>query len=68
MPGYVLVRSFDNVNLINEVDNESSLIYNNLDMEYGTSNMNDYKIGFKEILEGLLLLLLPPSTHYFFTK
>ena len=51
MPDYVLVRSFENVDLINEVGIESSLQYTNLDKQYGISNMNESKQGFEQILK-----------------
>lgn len=51
MPDYILVRSFENVNLINEVGIESSLQYTNLDKEYGISNMIESKQGFEQILK-----------------
>jgi hypothetical protein len=50
MPEYILVRSFENVNLINE---ELSLDCTNLELEYGISNMEEYKLGFEQILKGL---------------
>src|SRR5258705_12868926 len=65
MSGYILVSSFPNVNFIIEDENlnggemqklgesiGNDDIY--LDKEYGISNMVEYKIGFEQILEGLV--------------
>jgi len=61
MPGYRLLRSFDNINFLNETEdfmedyedmNDSSEM--NLDQEFGIINMSEIKFGFMKLLEGLV--------------
>ena len=61
MPGYRLLRSFDNINFLNETENfmgdnedmnDSSEM--NLDQEFGIINMAEIKFGFVNLLEELV--------------